>query len=421
MTQLILKVNPEYEKLVPPLTTAEYNALKESIKTEGQQLPIIINQDFEILDGHHRNKACLELDIEPDFEVKHFEDKLSEKLFVIDANLERRQLNKFQEIELRKVKAVVLSEKAKQKLSEKAKQQQNSFGIFRKVEDTDSSQVIQDGIVKDKIDSLGFIAKDAKVGRATVAKVNKILEKAPDKIKQECREGKRTINSAYAIVREQERQEQRNDELSETTANLPEDLSVYIDDFSNANIEANSVQLILTDPPYPSEYLPEWEKLGEFANKVLVPGGYLIAYCGHYSLPQVLDSLRKHLEYFWIIALTQNKHSLVHSRHVFCDWKPLLIFYKPPLTLPDYFGDVINGKGMEKEHHDWQQGLPELEGLITNFCPKNGLILDPFAGSGTTLIAAKKLGRKAIGIEIDPQTASKMIKRIMEETTNGSN
>ena len=39
--------------------------------------------------------------------------------------------------------------------------------------------------------------------------------------------------------------------------------------------------------------------------------------------------------------------------------------------------------------------------LIELGCPKDGVVLDPFAGSGTTCIAAKLLQRKYIGIEID--------------------
>jgi len=41
--------------------------------------------------------------------------------------------------------------------------------------------------------------------------------------------------------------------------------------------------------------------------------------------------------------------------------------------------------------------------LIELGCPKDGVVLDPFAGSGTTCIACKRLARKYIGIEIDPE------------------
>jgi len=49
-----IKINPEYQSLVSDLSTEEYQSLKESIEKNGLFVPIIINQDGVILDGHHR-------------------------------------------------------------------------------------------------------------------------------------------------------------------------------------------------------------------------------------------------------------------------------------------------------------------------------------------------------------------------------
>jgi ParB-like chromosome segregation protein Spo0J len=97
-----LKINPEYEALLPKLPKEEYEALKESIRKEGQHYPIVVNKDGIILDGHHRYRICGELGIEPKFEVKDFENPLLEKKFVIESNLLRRQLTTFQRIEMGK-------------------------------------------------------------------------------------------------------------------------------------------------------------------------------------------------------------------------------------------------------------------------------------------------------------------------------
>lgn len=58
---------------------------------------------------------------------------------------------------------------------------------------------------------------------------------------------------------------------------------------------------------------------------------------------------------------------------------------------------------------------PELPTLcIKAGCPKNGVVFDPFAGSGTTLAVAKELGRKFIGIELNPEYVKLIEKRLAE-------
>lgn len=56
------------------------------------------------------------------------------------------------------------------------------------------------------------------------------------------------------------------------------------------------------------------------------------------------------------------------------------------------------------------------EQLIATFCPPDGLVVDPFAGSGSTLIAAKKLGRRSQGYEMLEEHFNDQAKRILKET-----
>ncbi len=58
--------------------------------------------------------------------------------------------------------------------------------------------------------------------------------------------------------------------------------------------------------------------------------------------------------------------------------------------------------------------------FINCFTPKNGVVLDPFVGSGTTTVAAKNLGYKYIGIDIAPEYCAITEKRMKEECASAS-
>jgi hypothetical protein len=91
-----LKVDEEYSSLLPPLSQPESEALKRSIREDGQHFPIIANKHGTVLDGHNRLKVCRELGTKPRFAIRDFyNDRLREKKFVIVSNLRRRHLNDF--------------------------------------------------------------------------------------------------------------------------------------------------------------------------------------------------------------------------------------------------------------------------------------------------------------------------------------
>src|SRR5208283_4810186 len=73
-----------------------------------------------------------------------------------------------------------------------------------------------------------------------------------------------------------------------------------------------------------------------------------------------------------------------------------------PWLRDDTIGDVIDWTYSGNKLHPTQKPISVLMQLIEAFSSPGDLILDPFAGSGSTLFAARMLGRHWQGIELDP-------------------
>ena len=79
-------------------------------------------------------------------------------------------------------------------------------------------------------------------------------------------------------------------------------------------------------------------------------------------------------------------------------------------------GAYISGKGWNSERcHMGGKPLRLMSAIIGDYSRPGETILDPFMGSGTTLRAAKDLGRKAIGIEIEEKYCEIAAKRMAQE------
>ena len=87
---------------------------------------------------------------------------------------------------------------------------------------------------------------------------------------------------------------------------------------------------------------------------------------------------------------------------------PSRVFRLSPLGV---FGN--GGRNGEFKEHPTQKPVALMSWCL-GFIP-DGTILDPFMGSGTTLVAAKNLGRKAIGIEIEERYCEIAAKRLAQE------
>ena len=86
------------------------------------------------------------------------------------------------------------------------------------------------------------------------------------------------------------------------------------------------------------------------------------------------------------------------------------------LTCPSNFWDDISipyWSMPENTDHPTQKPEKLIAKLILASCPENGVVMDPFLGSGTTSVAAKKLGRKYVGIEINEEYCCWAEKRLL--------
>jgi site-specific DNA-methyltransferase (adenine-specific) len=191
---------------------------------------------------------------------------------------------------------------------------------------------------------------------------------------------------------------------------LPGDFRDRMKEIADASIDA-----VITDPVYmPSHFdlLPVFVK--ETA-RVLKPNGFAVVMFGNMYLNVAVRELEKRLHYRGIIAdFFGGKGQTLFGVGISNKWKAILIYGKTTKKLPTFGGDIIQrpidpltGKpqksGKEKQWFEWQQPLFVFEELVKRVTKPGDTILDPFLGSGTTMIAALKHGRKCIGIELEPE------------------
>ncbi len=165
----------------------------------------------------------------------------------------------------------------------------------------------------------------------------------------------------------------------------------------------SSVDLFLTDPPY-SE-IDCYRELAELAASKLKPGGLCLAYCGQTYLPSVLEALGAHLEYHWTFAIRfGGPHRPIYPKHIQNTWQPVVSFSRGKPAV-GWIVDLLESAGREKESHDYQKTLNDVEYVIDKLTMLGDFVVDPFCGSGTVPAACKKLGRRWLACEVDSGTA----------------
>ena len=264
---------------------------------------------------------------------------------------------------------------------------------------------IVDKSVEEPHNTRRTIADELGWSHSKVAMAELVDKHAPEEVKDKLRTGDMSINQAYKEIKKQLGQakvQQKREELAEAGKSVPDDDRWHIWQADIATWQApKQYDFIITDPPYPKEYIYLYEVLAQRATEWLKPGGLLLAMCGESYLNQIMPLMDKHLQYYWIgCLLTPDRNANLWQKKIKTKWKPLLIY-----TNGEYngkvFTDVFKGENDGKELHEWQQSESLMDAIISKICLPGQSILDPFCGSGTTGVAALKYGCLFDGIDID--------------------
>jgi len=182
------------------------------------------------------------------------------------------------------------------------------------------------------------------------------------------------------------------------------------------SIPDKSVDAVITDPPYPKEFIGLYRESARESKRILKDGGVYSAMAGHTYLPTILSEVSEHLIYRWTMAYLTigGQAAQIWPRKAIAFWKPIVIFSKERHG-DKWFGDVVQNKKNEgKPLHKWQQAEAGTKDWLERMSNEGDTILDPFMGSGTTGVACVQTGRNFIGIEIDPTYYAIAEKRIRD-------
>ena len=378
--------------LFPMLSDSELQDLADDIAANGLLEPVWLYADPDrgdvLLDGRNRVKACAIAGVAPATRRYTGGDPIG---FALSQNLRRRHLTNGQRAAVgEEVLPLYEAEAAKRKAHGETAPGKPSLTA-------DLPQASRAPMARDRA-----AAAVGTSGRA-IAQYKRVKQAAPD-LADKVKSGDVALDRAERIVRDRQAEQRRIDEARRQAAAAPIQATVDIrhGDFREVLADLTDVDAIITDPPYPGAFLPLLADLAVWADKVLAPDGVLAVLMGQTYLPDVYRLLDGYRPYRWTgCYLTLGAGYASMARRVQSNWKPLIVYGGGPR-----FSDVVRSEGTDagaKAHHKWGQDYNAFHTIVERLTKPGQIVVDPFMGSGTTLLAAAALGRHAIGCDTDQE------------------
>jgi len=399
-------------QLLPQLTEEEFEALKADIAERGVQVPVEYDEDGNILDGHHRVKACQELGIKDWPRVVRVGLSEEEKIeHVLSLNLNRRHLTKEQKKEIaRELRKRGWSYRRIAKIL--GVSQVTAMNWCKDVEVEATVQKLTDGEDTPYVRGLDGKLRPAHrpkpavfaCGKRELNRVQEVLAKVGDKLPARVFTCQRVARLSRETLAEPKKPEVE-------PVSSEGDIEIRLGDFREvlSDLEGQA-DAIITDPPYGKKFLDLYSDLSKLAALLLKPSGVLVVMVGALHLPEYLSRLGTHLRYRWTCAyIAQGPRTRIFPANVGTGWKPLLVFMRPDAAdskflLDDVFdAATVYQDGTQKNLHHWEQSEAGFAEIVERFTEPGDLVIDPFLGSGTTAKVCRDLGRRFIGCDIDPK------------------
>jgi site-specific DNA-methyltransferase (adenine-specific) len=161
------------------------------------------------------------------------------------------------------------------------------------------------------------------------------------------------------------------------------------------------------------------------ASRALAPDAHAYVFCHWKSWPDFFDATASHLRVKGALVRWKDRGGMGDCRGAYApDYEVVLQATEAkrrPLAGKRQ-GAVLVGYPpvpAQQRTHPTEKPVPLLAHLVAKSCPEGGAVLDPFAGTGATLVAAVKLGRRVVGMELEERYCEVAARRLEQAVREG--